>query len=480
VRKLFGLAVLILGLLALWLWARSDHARKMEAQISQAAKTVAANSIHAVKSSVSGRDIRATGLADSDAEHKSIIAALDEVEGRRVVVDELKVLETASPFIFMGKKGADGVSFSGNLPNEASRAGFAKLIGDAAAAKLKLTGGMPKGDWGGFVGKGIAALNDLNVGSLEITDSKLTLTGLAADSSSAEKVRSAFSGLGDGYSAEINVLEIASPFTFSGKKTADGVNFSGNLPSEDARGGLAKLIGDSAAAKLKLAGGAPAGDWAGFVGKGVAALNALKTGALEIADSKLTLSGVAENADMMSKARAALDGLADGYGADFNVDLPEEVELAEISFDFSASSGAKLTGKTPKGLVVDKLAAALGLSGLNNEAKAGDGGSAGDGDAISSRLSALRNWLPFFESLKAKTTAKGIEIEGEIIPGADMELIHESITKEFGEGAQISFKQSKKAAPDGTRRVNAVTGEDEISYGRFWMPDISFDAGIGS
>jgi hypothetical protein len=97
-----------------------------------------------------------------------------------------------------------------------------------------------------------------------------------------------------------------------------------------------------------------------------------------------------------------------------------------------------------------------------------------------SRLSALRNWLPFFESLKAKTTAKGIEIEGEIIPGADMELIHESITKEFGEGAQISFKQSKKAAPDGTRRVNAVTGEDEISYGGFWMPDISFDAGIGS
>jgi OOP family OmpA-OmpF porin len=137
VRKLFGLAVLILGLLALWLWARSDHARKMEVQISQAAKTVAANSIHAVKSSVSGRDIRATGLADSDAEHKSIIAALDEVEGRRVVVDELKVLETASPFIFMEKKGADGVSFSGNLPNEASRAGFAKLIGDAAAAKLK-------------------------------------------------------------------------------------------------------------------------------------------------------------------------------------------------------------------------------------------------------------------------------------------------------------------------------------------------------
>lgn len=245
-RKILGTGVLIVGVTALGLWGRGDHAQRMEDRIAFSASPAnMARTVHPIMTQVSGRDIFVKGIANSEAERDSILAGFNKVNGRRVVIDELKVLEAAAPYVLSGTKDADTTSYSGNTPTEAARSEFAEFIGEDAQ-KLALAAGLPDSDWIVVAGKGVAALSKLNSGTLEIRDRMVTLAGIAADPKAAAEARSELALLPKGYTTDtsLEVLDDGKPaeVTFV-YHASEGSNISGKAPAGLSMEKLADAVG---------------------------------------------------------------------------------------------------------------------------------------------------------------------------------------------------------------------------------------------
>ncbi|NNF77770.1 MAG: OmpA family protein [Rhizobiales bacterium] len=353
-RTLLGLVVWGVGIGALGLAAQSDHAKRIEAAIAQEAIASASNTVHTIKTRVSGRDILVSGMADSETERDRIVAALKSVRGNRVVVSQLSVLERAEPYQFYGKKSKDGISYEGNVPTSAARLEFAAKLG---TAKLHRAAGMPDRAWPRAVFKGVAALEHIREGDFELSGRTLTVTGKVLDQAEERELRKSLARLPHGYTAKFE-----------------------------------------------------------------------------------------------------LETLDDG--------IP-----AEITLDFHAEEGARVSGKAPSGLATIHLAGALGLSKLGGKIDASPrGGKA----PIAAKLKTIGPWLPMFERLVVKAGEENVAIDGELSPGSDLELIREELNKAFGENAAITLEEAPAKSKNGTERINVATGKHEVFRNGYWFPVVDF------
>ncbi len=354
-RTVLGLVVWGVGITTLGLWAQSDHAKRIETTIAQEAHQSASQSIHTIKTKVSGRDILVSGMADSDAERDRIVAALKRVRGGRTVVSQLSVLERAEPYQFHGKKSEDGISYEGNVPTSTARLEFASKLG---TAKLHRAAGMPDSDWPRVVFQGVAALKLIREGDFELSGRTLTVTGKVLDRAAERELRK------------------------------------------------------------------------------------------------------------------SLALLPHGYRAKFDLETMDDGTPAEITLDFHAEEGARVSGKAPSGLATIHLAGALGLSKLGGKIDA----SPRDGRApIASKLKTIGPWLPMFERLTVKAGENNtVIIDGELIPGADLELIRQELTEAFGETAAIDLAAAPARSKEGAERVNVATGKHEVFRNGYWFPVVDF------
>ena len=232
-RKPLGILALVLGVGGLGLWARAYNAHEIENRITAEAATVVAPAIHGISSSVSGRDITAKGIADSEAEKASILEALDAVPGRRVVIDEITVLPTASPYEMTLTKaeGVAALTSAGSVPSEAFRATLGALPGTPDAGPLVLASGAPAG-WDAQVRAAAGALLPLDFGQAQLVDDRLTVTGQARTNVEADAVLAALKTLPEGKaSADLTLLDDGSPAEWNfDYDAAAGAKVSGKLP----------------------------------------------------------------------------------------------------------------------------------------------------------------------------------------------------------------------------------------------------------
>jgi OOP family OmpA-OmpF porin len=228
--KGIGIAVLGFGLLGLGWWAHGHHGPRIQDHVRHLAETAVAPSIHGATATVSGRDIHLSGIADSKAEADALMAALDGLPARRVVTQDLTVLETVSPFTLSVTKTTAGLTATGHVPTEALRANLATTLGEGAAA-LTLASGAPQG-WGDLAAAGLAALGPLSDGHLTLTDGQLTLTGTAATPVEAEAVKAALAALPAGSATtELTLLDDGTPPAWTlGYTAATGAIAAGKLP----------------------------------------------------------------------------------------------------------------------------------------------------------------------------------------------------------------------------------------------------------
>jgi len=242
-RKLLGAAVFVLGLGGLGWWAQGHNAHRIEHFITDHAAKAVASSVHGVTSTVSGRDIHLSGIADSAAEKAALLEAANKVPGRRVVTEDLTVLPTAAPYLLEVEKSAPeaALTASGNVPTEALRGTLG--LGDAAAG-LVLASGAPAG-WGDLVKAGIAALGPLQSGKLLLTDGALTLTGVALGPDQAAAADDALAGLPEGsVTKDITLLDDGTPADYTLDYTAaEGASLSGKLPKGLDAGAIATALG---------------------------------------------------------------------------------------------------------------------------------------------------------------------------------------------------------------------------------------------
>ncbi len=353
-RTLLGLVVWGVGIGALGYVAQTDHAKRIEAAIAHQASESASQSIHTIKTKVSGRDIIVSGMADSESEHDRIMAALRSVRGGRVIVSQMSILERAEPYQFLAKKSEEGVSYEGHVPTSAARLEFASKLG---TAKLHRASGMPDAAWPRAVFKGVAALKFLEAGEFELSARTLTMTGKVIDPAAAAQVRKALA----------------------------------NLPS--------------------------------------------------------------------------------GYQAKYDLETLDDGAPAEITLDFHAEEGARVSGKAPSGLATIHLAGALGLSKLGGKI---DASPRRGKTPIASKLRTIGPWLSTFERLVVKAGEDKVYIDGELTPGADIELVREALTESFGQAAVIAVEEAPKKTKAGTERVNVATGQHEVFRDGYWFPVVDF------
>ena len=232
-RKVLGLAVLMLGVVGVGYYARAKSAVEIENAIAAQSLVAVAGSIHAVVPEVSGRDIHLTGIADSQAERTALLQAADTVAGRRVVSDSLTVLEVAKPYVAHLTKAAApqvmvaaGVVPSGRAQQELADAGWGE-----AAASLALASGAPEA-WVAMAKAGAAALKPLETGEMTVADGTLTIKGVAYSPVEYAQMEAALAGLpADAVMLDVAMRDDGTPAAFDlVYEVTRGAAVSGKFP----------------------------------------------------------------------------------------------------------------------------------------------------------------------------------------------------------------------------------------------------------
>ena len=242
-RLAVGLVVLAVGGVALGWWARQEYAPFMQTVLQHNADMAMAGSVHGATATVSGRDITATGLADGPAEHDRLIAALDAIDGRRVVQDALQVLPVADPYTLSGAWADGALVAQGHAPTEAVR----EALGRLGAQNLTLAAGAPDGQWVHAVLAGIAGVHELQSGRFEVSGRALTLTGTALTPAEGEAARAAVAAeLPEGYTSTLDLTYVddGSPPRYAVHYTVQsGPWVEGKLPRGVTAGDIATALG---------------------------------------------------------------------------------------------------------------------------------------------------------------------------------------------------------------------------------------------
>ena len=180
-QKVIGGVILIAAVGGFVLWPVSERAKGVQAAISERAQSVAENAVHNVQAEVSGRDIRISGFADTEAERDALLGALNGIEGARGVTDDLTLLPIAKPYMIAATRKGGQTLLQGNVPTEDLRAVFANS-GVSGAEGLTLASGAPE-LWEKAIGAGLKALSQMEEGSVSLNGATLRLTGLVDEPS---------------------------------------------------------------------------------------------------------------------------------------------------------------------------------------------------------------------------------------------------------------------------------------------------------
>ena len=271
---------------------------------------------------------------------------------------------------------------------------------------------------------------------------------------------------------QLSVLPVAAPYLFSLSKEAGRIDLAvtGNVPSEAARHELTVLAGPGARG-LVLASGAPA-NWLTLARTAIAALGPLDFGRAELTNGHLRLVGQARTPTEAGRARAALATLPQGFTSN-ELSLLDDGTPPVWTVDYDAASGAKLSGKLPPGLEAASVAAALGLTGIQNSARVAMIGARAGVEP----LGILAPWLPQLETLHAELSPAGAVLVLGVGRGTDIDLLHETIGRDLADAAAAKGRQLNlhiepvtPAVPEGAHRSNAASGQEEMLSAGYWLP----------
>lgn len=359
-RGLIGGILLVAGVGGLSYWGAKDQAQDMQASINAAANAAVEGSVHGITASVQGRDITAAGVANTPEEKAGVLAALNDVKGRRIVRDNISVLDRATPYGLTIGKTDDGITLSGHVPSDAVRA----EITGADARALTLAAGAPD-DFATAANASIAAAKTLRTAEVVISDSTITVTGEAQDPAAREASIAAFSPLSDGWQITENVelFDDGAPFGMMLTWDGDSTTGTGKLPAGADDLADTAPVGDLPDDVVIARIADDSGTWTDMSRSALAALAGTESGDLAINDRSLTLSGSVSNPDALAAVNAAL-AEAEAAGAKVTADLTLLDDGAPFSLiaDWDGTS-INASGKLPAGAKASLMTGSLGALG---------------------------------------------------------------------------------------------------------------------
>jgi OOP family OmpA-OmpF porin len=252
------------------------------------------------KIAASGRDVTVTADAFSDEGRRSAVAAIEAVPGVRLVDDETRLIPEAKPFVWSAERDVVRITLTGSSPLPASKA---KLLdaarADLGGAEVVDQTGLARGAPARFDEAALLLLDQvarLKDGKITISDTSVSLSGMARDLGGREAIMAALKNLPEGFSVTSNQIK-APPYVFEAYKdpVALTLTLTGNVPDNSARGVIEaasgrKFFNEKVVDNLKTSLGAPSG-FANAVLPALGVLSRLSTGTLVVTDREVKLSG---------------------------------------------------------------------------------------------------------------------------------------------------------------------------------------------
>ena len=181
-------------LAVLWALAAWTSTAPLETELA-ARSTAALKDVLLDKSriAVSGRDVTLAADAFSEDGRHNAIAAIEAVPGVRLVDDETRLVPEAKPFVWSAERDVVRVTLAGSSPLPASKtklleAARADLGGFEVVDQTGLArGAPPRFDEAALLLLG--QVGKLKDGKITITDTKVSLAGMARDLVAARRLR---------------------------------------------------------------------------------------------------------------------------------------------------------------------------------------------------------------------------------------------------------------------------------------------------
>jgi OmpA-OmpF porin, OOP family len=321
----------VVPLVVFWVIAAWTNTLPVEADL--AARSAAAlkdTVLDKSRITVAGRDITFAADAFSEDGRASALASVEAVPGVRLVNDETRLVPEAKPFVWTAERDVVKVTLGGSSPLPASKnklleAARADLGGVEIVDQMNLSRGAPSQ----FDAAALLLLDQiakLKDGKIELSDTKVSLSGMARDIGGREAIGAALNKLPPGYSVAANEIK-APPYVFQAYKdpVAVTLTLTGYVPDNNVHAALAaaaarKFFNEKVVDNLKASIGAPSGFLA-VVMPALGALSRLSTGTLVVSDREVKLSG-----DALYDAAAVQ--IRAGLGKDFPRDWQFKADIS--------------------------------------------------------------------------------------------------------------------------------------------------------
>jgi len=278
---------------------------------------------------VAGRDVTFAADAFSDEGRRSALASVEAVPGVRLVNDETGLVPEAKPFVWSAERDVAKVTLGGSSPLPASKsklveAAHADLGGVEVVDQMNLSRGAPSH----FDSAALLLLDQiakLKDGKIELSDTKVSLSGMARDLGGREAIAAALKNLPQGFSVAADEIK-APPYIFQAYKdpVAVALTLTGYVPDNNVHAAVAaaagKFFNEKVVDSLKASVGAPS-RFAAVVIPALGALSRLSTGTLVVSDREVKLSGDAFYDAAAVQIRA-------GLGKDFPKDWQFKADIS--------------------------------------------------------------------------------------------------------------------------------------------------------
>jgi OOP family OmpA-OmpF porin len=306
----------VIPLFVLWVLAAWTSTAPLETDL--AARSTAAlkdTVLDKTRIAVAGRDVTFGADAFSEEGRRGALASVEAVPGVRLVNDETRLVPEARPFVWSAERDVVRVTLGGSSPLPASKA---KLLEAARAAlggvevvdQMNLSRGAPP-RFDNAVLLLLDQIGKLKEGKITISDTKVSLSGMARDLGGREAIAAALKALPDGFSVAANEIK-APPYIFQAYKdpVAVTLTLTGYVPDNNVHAAIVaaagrKFFSEKVVDNLKASVGAPFG-FANAVVPALGALSRLSTGTLVVSDREVKLSGDAFYDAAPAQIRAGL------------------------------------------------------------------------------------------------------------------------------------------------------------------------------
>src|SRR4051794_652510 len=199
----------VIPLVVLWGFAVWTSTVPLETDLAgRSSAALKASVLDRTSVTVDGRDVYLRANAFSEAGRREAVAAVDAVPGVRRVNDETRLVPEAKPFVWSAERDVVRVTLTGTAPLPATKARLldaarAALSGVEVADRMGLArGAPPRFDAAGLLL--IEQIGKLKEGKITISDSQVSLAGMAREIGGREAISAALKNLPEGFSVAAN------------------------------------------------------------------------------------------------------------------------------------------------------------------------------------------------------------------------------------------------------------------------------------